>query len=141
SVLENLGCCASAAKGGSVSDELWRLGAVELAGRIAKHEVSSREAVAAHLARIEQVNPAVNAITVVLAEQALQAADAADEAQARGDAQGPFHGVPFTIKENIDVAGCATTQGVVALKDVVAPQDAPVVERMKGAGAIPLGRT
>ncbi|HYY79988.1 MAG TPA: amidase family protein, partial [Actinomycetes bacterium] len=104
-------------------------------------EVSSREAVGAHLARIDQVNPQVNAVRVGLAEQALQAADAADRRRAAGEPLGPLHGVPFTVKECVDVAGTATTNGVAALAGAVAPQDAPAVAHLRAAGAIPIGRT
>jgi amidase len=72
-----------------------------------------------------------------LAEEALAAADAADA----GASRGPLHGVPFTVKENIDVAGTPTTLGVAALAEAVAPIDAPQVERLRAAGAIPIGRT
>ena len=116
---------------------LYRRGACELASLIASGEVSSREVVEAHLERIEEVNDHTNAITVVLADSALAAADAADRATKRG----PLHGVPFTIKENIDCVGSATTHGVMALQHSFPSQDAPVVERMKAAGAIPIGRT
>ncbi|MEE4300327.1 MAG: amidase [Pseudomonadales bacterium] len=117
--------------------ELWRLGATELAERIRAKEVSSREVVQAHLDRIEAVNPVVNAVTRVLAEEALAAADVADARTA----EGPLHGVPITVKENIDLAGAATTQGVPALAAAVSAVDAPVVERMRAAGAIPIART
>src|SRR3954470_10713935 len=121
-----------------MTEELWRRGAVELAGMIAEGTVSAREVVDAHLERIEAVNPHLNAITVVLAEEARAAADAADS---NPESLGPLHGVPFTVKENIDVAGTATTEGLPALAEAVAPVDAPVVERMRAAGAIPIGRT
>ncbi|MDE3095147.1 MAG: hypothetical protein KGK07_03995 [Chloroflexota bacterium] len=121
--------------------ELWRLGASALAEAIRAKRVSSREVVAAHLARIEAVNPAVNAVTVVLAEQALAAADQADAALAAGGDLGPLHGVPITVKENVDVAGSATTQGVVALKDAVPAVDAPHIAQLRAAGAIVMART
>jgi amidase len=117
--------------------KLWEKSATELAALIRQREVSSREVVQAHIDRIESVNGKVNAITVVLAESALIAADAADSRQA----DGPLHGVPFTIKENIDCLGTPTTNGVPALKDSMPTEDAPVVARMKAAGAIPIGRT
>ncbi|SFF15553.1 amidase [Blastococcus tunisiensis] len=125
-----------------MSDELWRKGAGELAGMIGSGAVSSVEVVEAHLARIEAVNPALNAVVVVLADQALEAAKLADQRTAAGNGDlGPLHGVPVTIKENIDVAGTATTNGVPALAEAVAPVDAPVVERLRAAGAIVIGRT
>ena len=120
---------------------LWQWGAAELAAAIRARRVSCREVVQAHLDRIDAVNPQVNAVTVVLADGALRAADQADRQVAAGRALGPLHGVPFTIKENIDLAGSATTQGVVELKDAMPVADAPVVAHLKRAGAIPIGRT
>ena len=121
-------------------DALCRLSAAELAALIASGEASSREVVEAHLERIGEVNGHVNAVTVVLRESALAAADAAD-AVPRGSAKSPFHGVPFTVKENIDCLGSATTHGVPALEHSMPSRDAPVVARMKAAGAIVVGRT
>ncbi len=121
--------------------ELWRLGASELAGRIRARQVSSREVVEAHLGRIEAVNPRLNAVTVVLAEDALRAADAADRAFRAGEATGPLCGVPITVKENIDVAGSATTLGIVPLRDAVAPHDATHIAELRDHGAIPIART
>jgi amidase len=121
--------------------ELWRHGARELAAMIAARRVSSVEVVDAHLERIEAVNPALNAVTLVLAEEARAAAAAADRALAAGAALGPLHGVPFTVKQNIDLVGCSTNWGLPALADARPPLDSPVVERMKKAGAIPIGRT
>lgn len=121
--------------------EPWQLGALELAELIRSKEVSSREVLDAHLDRVEACNPHLNAIVKVLADDARAAADAADAAVAAGDPLGPLHGVPCTVKENIDVAGTATSQGVAALADAVATSDAPTVERMRAAGAIPFART
>lgn len=117
------------------------MGALQLAERIRGKEVSSREVLEAHLERTEQCNGALNAIVHILADEARTAADAADAAVAAGGPLGPLHGVPCTVKENIDLAGTPTTQGVKALADAVAPIDAPTVERMRAAGAIPFGRT
>lgn len=119
-------------------NELCDRSAIDLAAMIAKREVSSREVVEAHLARIEAVNPTVNAITVVLAEQALAAADAADAAS---EPSGPLHGVPITVKENIDLLGTPTTSGLAVAAEAYPTANAPVVERMLAAGAIPIGRT
>ncbi|MCP4005816.1 MAG: hypothetical protein GY725_16620 [bacterium] len=117
--------------------KLYERNASELAGMIASGDVSSREVVEAHLERIDDVNPHVNAVTVVLRESALAAADRADASTANG----PLHGVPFTIKENIDCLDSATTNGVPAFENAFPMFDAPIVARMKAAGAIPLGRT
>jgi amidase len=124
-----------------VSDELWRQPAGTLAQRIASREVTSREVIDAHLARIDAVNADINAIPKVLAESARLAADEADRAVAARALLGPLHGVPFTIKANIDLAGDPTTQGLRALAQAVAALDHPMVERMRRAGAIPIGRT
>ena len=121
--------------------ELWSRSALELASNIANKEVSSVEVVTAHLDRIAEVNPTINAVVRVLGESALESAAKADAATARGESLGAFHGVPFTIKENIDVAGQATTQGIPALAEAIPPQNAPVVDRMLASGAIPIGRT
>jgi amidase len=121
--------------------ELWRMRATELAQAIRSRQTSSQEVIEAHLRRIEGVNPAVNAVTVVLGEQALEAAKAADRAVAAGGDLPWFHGVPFTVKGNIDLAGTPTTLGAKALANAYPSRDAPVVERLKAAGAIPIGRT
>src|SRR6476660_2217140 len=121
--------------------ELWQLSASELAQRMARRQLSSVEAVDAHLARIDEVNPALNALVRVLADEARAGAILADKRLAAGESVGPLHGVPFTVKENIDMAGLPTTWGVPALAKAVAPVDAPVVERMRAAGAIPIART
>ena len=125
----------------ATATELWRLSATDLAEAIRSRQVSSREVIQAHLRRIEAVNPSVNAVTVVLAEQAVEAAKAADRAVADGDPLPPFHGVPFTVKGNIDLVGTPTTHGAKALVSAFPTLDAPVVERLKAAGAIPIGRT
>jgi amidase len=121
--------------------ELWQLGALELAQKIRTRETSSREVLEAHLQRVEQCNGDLNAIVRLLTDEARTAADAADAAVANGDQLGLLHGVPCTIKENIDVAGTPTTQGVKALAEAVSPTDAPTTERMRAAGAIPFART
>ena len=124
-----------------MNEQLWQRSALELGVLIGARDVSSREVVQAHLDRIGEVNDTVNAVTVVLADEALAAADRADAEVAAGNRRGPLHGVPFTIKENIDHVGSATTQGLPAMADAVPPLDAPTVERMLAAGAVPLART
>ena len=122
-------------------NELNAKGAGELARLIATGEVTSAEVIEAHLARIADVNPDVNAVTVTLADEARAAAAAVDRSVAAGRPLGPLAGVPFTVKENIDVAGSATTWGVAALAGQIASSDAPMVARLREAGAIPLART
>jgi amidase len=121
--------------------ELWRMSATELAEAIRSGQASSREVVEAHLRRIEQVNPAVNAIPAVLAEQALEAAQETDRAVAGGGDLPPLHGVPFTVMGNIDLAGTPITHRIKALATAYPAIDAPAVERMRAAGAIPIGQT
>src|SRR6185436_7280758 len=91
-----------------MDQQIWRWDATAVAAGIRTGSISSREATQAVLARLEAVNPKLNAVTVVLAEQALAAADRADGASRRGEALGPLHGVPVTIKENTDQEGTAT---------------------------------
>ena len=121
--------------------ELWRRTAGELAGMIARGDVSSAEVVEAHLGRIAEVNPRLNAVVRVLADEARAGAAEADRQVKAGAPLGRLHGVPITVKENIDVAGLPTTNGLPAFAGIPAPVDAPVVERMRAAGAIPIGRT
>src|SRR3979411_352143 len=106
--------------------EIWQLSATELAQRIARRQLSSAEVVDAHLARIAAVNPALNAVVKVLADEARAGAALADRRLAAGETVGPLHGVPFTVKENIDMAGLPTTWGVPELAQAVVPIDAPV---------------
>src|SRR5690349_24455151 len=119
----------------------WEWSACELARAIAAREISSREAVESCLARLERVNPQINALVDVLADEALAAADRADAITRRGDRLGMLHGVPVTIKINVDYAGRATTNGVVAFQDRIAAADGPPVANWRKAGAIVVGRT
>ncbi|HCP48829.1 uncharacterized protein METZ01_LOCUS135827 [marine metagenome] len=121
-------------------NELWRCSATELAELIRRGEVSSRDVVEAHLARIGDVNDDVNAVTMTLEESALALADAADAANAIERLR-PLHGVPYTIKENIDLVGTPTTQGLPSLADAIPSANSPIVDRMNSAGAIPIART
>jgi amidase len=122
-------------------NELCTKGAAELARMIRSRQVTSTEVIEAYLARIGEVNPMVNAVTVVLADEARAAAAAVDRALVAGTPLGPLAGAPFTVKENIDVAGSATTWGVTALKGQIAAVDAPMVSRLREAGAIAIART
>ena len=124
-----------------MQNDLWQWSAVTLARGIATRAISSREAVEASLNRISVVNPALNAIVEVLADEALVAADAADAAVKSGIALGPLHGVPVTTKINVDQRGRATTNGVVEFRDVIAAEDSPVVANLRKAGAVIVGRT
>src|ERR687895_1248677 len=124
-----------------MTEELWRWDAVALTNAIVAREVSSREATQSVLERVADVNPRLNALVEVLEEEGLAAADEADRAVARGEELGVLHGVPATVKVNVDLAGHATTNGVVALKDLVAEHDSPPARNLKRAGAVLVGRT
>ena len=114
--------------------------ATELATLIRRREVSPVEALAEHRRRIELLNPELNAI-VTGAPDADERARAAEAAVARGDELGPLHGVPFTVKDTFDTAGLRTTRGSRLFADRIPQRDATVVTRMRGAGAILVGKT
>lgn len=121
--------------------EIWQWSAVETARRVATREVSAMEVLEAHLARKAAANPALNAVVVDLGAEARAAARAADRAQAAGAPLGPLHGVPVTVKINIDLEGQANSNGVAGLADLIAPGDSPVVANLRAAGAVILGMT
>ena len=121
-------------------DELIKKGAVELGRLIKNGETSSEEVVKAHLERIKEINPDINAITISLEESALELAVKSDNAS-KEEKERPLHGVPFTIKENIDFIGLPTTNGLPFFAEEFPPKNAPIVDRMLNAGAIPIGRT
>ncbi len=121
--------------------EAWRLTATEAAAAVRDKKVSASEITKAHIARMQAVNPALNAVVVDLSQQALRDAAAADQALARGLPTGKLHGVPVTVKINIDLAGQANSNGVEALRGNIARDDSPVVSNLKKAGAIILGMT
>lgn len=123
------------------TEELVYASATTLARRIRRLEVSSEEVVRAHLERIERVNPRLNAIVQLAEAEALEGARQADAALARGQPAGPLHGVPFTVKDWIDVAGLPCTGGDLAFRDRRPAEDATAVARMHQAGAILLGKT
>ncbi|MCP5074576.1 MAG: amidase, partial [Rhodobacteraceae bacterium] len=120
---------------------LWQLSACELAQLIAEKKVSSIEAVTAAVERMGDRNPKLNAVVDDMGEEAIAEAAAHDETITRSGPIGPLHGVPVTIKENIDQTGRATPNGVAAFKDIIAPDDSPVVTNLRKAGAIVIGRT
>src|SRR5215208_5570387 len=127
--------------GGRDMHEALLQSATDAARMLRRKEISSRELTEMLLARIDSVNPALNAVVALRPEAALQEAAAADEATARSDAAGPLHGVPMTIKDSFNVAGLHTTWGNPAFKDFVADWDATVVQRLRRAGAIIIGKT
>jgi amidase len=123
-----------------VADDLCSASATWLAEAVRTRQISSLEVVDACLARIEKVNPAINAV-VRLTDDARERARQADTELAAGIIRGPLHGVPFTIKDSLDTAGVVTTAGTVGWRDRVPGRDATVVARLKAAGGILLGKT
>ncbi|SSW67100.1 amidase family protein [Achromobacter agilis] len=124
-----------------MTNELWRWSALDLAKAIRTRDVSSREAVQSCLERAALLNPRFNPLSEIHADQAIKAADAADAAVREGRELGLLHGVPVTIKANADLAGSATTNGVVAYRDVIARENNPAVDNWIKAGAVVIGRT
>jgi amidase len=118
-----------------------QLSATELARLIRARQLSSREVVAAHLARIDAINPKVNAIVTLAADRAMDDARAADDHVARGAAVGLLHGLPIAHKDLQATAGIRTTFGSPIFRDHVPTEDSPLVQRLKAAGAITIGKT
>ena len=121
--------------------DLWRLSAAELATLIKSKKVSAKEAALAALARLDAVNPSINAVIDHRPDDVLAQAGAIDAAIARNEDVGALAGVPVTVKVNIDQAGFATTNGLKLQRDVIARTNSPVVDNLRKAGAIILGRT
>ncbi|CAM2977754.1 amidase [Saccharomonospora xinjiangensis] len=122
-------------------DELCLRSACELAGLLRRREVSAREVLRAHLARIDAVNPKVNAIVTVAREHAHRAAHAADQAIMSGEPLGPLHGLPVAHKDLTETKGIRTTYGSPARAEYVPDFDSIVVERLTSAGAVTVGKT
>ncbi len=121
--------------------DAWRLDATTLAARIRDGAITARDAVSSAVDRMHACNPQLNAVVEDLCEPALARAEALDAARMRGEPTGPLHGIPITIKINVDQAGHATSNGLPALRDAIAPDDAPVVRNLCNAGAVVIGRT
>lgn len=115
--------------------------AVELSRALRRREVSAREVLQAHLDRIDRVNPTVNAVVSLVPERAMAEAAAADDRLAAGEAVGPLHGLPVAHKDVFETAGIRTTFGSPLFADHVPTTDDLVVERMRAAGAISIGKT
>lgn len=128
-------------KSAKPKDELTYASATVLAKAIRDKHVSSEEVLNAYLKRVEEVNPKLNAVVQLTADAARQQAREADAALAKGEIKGPLHGVPFTVKDNIETAGVICTVGTKGRASFVPPQDATIVTRLRAAGAILLGKT
>ncbi|UQA92685.1 amidase [Streptomyces halobius] len=124
-----------------MQNALWRMTAAAQAAAVRDGEVTAVELVDAHLERIAEANPAVNAVTQLLTDRARADAAAVDLRRAAGDELGPLAGVPFTVKETTDIEGVPTTYGAERFRDSVARTDAPPVSRLRAAGGIPIGHS
>src|SRR5208283_3788290 len=123
------------------SSDICFLTATEMAQLIRRKKLSAREVAAAHLQQVERVNPKVNAIVTLVAEQAMEAAKRADEMQSRGAALPPLHGLPVVHKDLFETAGIRTTFGSRIFENNIPKRDAIIVERIHAAGAICLGKS
>ena len=123
------------------SSEICFMDATAMVAGIRARQFSVVEVMTAHLDQIERVNSQVNAIVTLVADQAMEQARAADEALARGEWWGHLHGLPVAHKDLHDTAGIRTTYGSLLFKDQVPSEDALIVERIKSAGAITIGKT
>src|ERR1043165_5054436 len=121
--------------------QLWQWDAADLAQAIRTRAISARDAASAALDRLPAVNPPINPTVATLGDGALGAAPPARGGVRRAEPLAPLHGGPVTVKVNTDQRGHATTNGIVAFRDVIAPDDAPVTANLKKAGAIIIGRT
>jgi amidase len=131
----------SAAQAETAAPEICFTSAVEMARLIRTRKLSAREALAEHLKQIERVNPKVNAIVTLVAEMATEAAAKADEMQARKEKLGALHGLPVAHKDLMETRGIRTTFGSPLFKDYIPSEDDLIVERMRRAGAITIGKT
>jgi len=125
----------------AAAPEYLYLSAVKLAQQVREKKISATELVKASIARIEEVNPRLNAVVQTCFERALREAKEADDLLARGQTKGPLHGVPMTIKDSLDTEGVITTGGTVGRLHYVPKQDATVVARLRAAGAILVGKS
>ena len=121
--------------------ELWQGSATTIAALVRERKSSAVEVAEAALARLDSVNPAINAVVTEMPDEALAAARAIDESVARGDATGPLCGVPVTVKVNADQKDHATTNGCILQRGLIAEEDNPVVANLRKAGAVIIGRT
>ena len=121
--------------------QITQLSATEIGSRIASGSVSAREVVEAHLERIEEINPRLNAVVQICGDRALEEADMADKEISDGNRTGALHGVPMTLKDSLDTEGVISTWGTLGRKGYVPDKDAVLVSRLRREGAILLGKT
>lgn len=124
-----------------MTDDICLRPATEMARRLRRREIGAAELLELHLARVERLNPRLNAVVVLQAEAARERARAADAALARGEGWGPLHGVPMTVKESFDLVGTPTTWGFETQRHNIARGSAVAVQRLLDAGAVIFGKT
>src|SRR5258707_1023918 len=122
-------------------EDLWRLSAADIAALIRAKKISAKDAAVSALARLDAVNPKINAVVDHRPDNVLAQAGAIDAGIGRGEDMGPLAGVPVTVKVNIDQVGFATTNGLKLQRDVIAATNSPVIDNLRKAGAVILGRT
>ena len=121
--------------------DLWRLSAADLAALVKSKQVSAKEAATSALARLDAVNPKLNAVVDHRPDEVLKQAAEVDALVARGEDPGVLAGVPVTVKVNIDQKGFANTNGLKLQRDAIAAENSPVIDNFRKAGAVILGRT
>ena len=131
----------SALEAQAATSSICLMSTVEMARLIRTKKLSAREALSAHLKQVERVNPQVNAIVTLVPEMAAAAAARADEMQARNEPLGPLHGLPVAHKDLVETRSIRTTFGSPLFKDYIPTQDDLIVERLRRAGAIAIGKT
>lgn len=124
-----------------MSTPVWQWSAVDTAEVIRSRSISAEDVAAAHVERMRTANPDINAVVVDLGDAAIASAKQVDVMLGRGDEPGILEGLPVTVKINVDFAGQANSNGVVAMRDLIASEDSPVVANLKRAGAIVIGLT
>src|SRR6201985_2400544 len=124
-----------------IMQDLWRLPAADLAALVKSRKIAAKEAATSALARLDAVNPAINAVVDHRPEDVLAQAAEVDAIIARGEDPGLLAGVPVTVKVNIDQKGFANTNGLKLQRDAIATENSPVIDNFLKAGAVILGRT
>jgi amidase len=132
---------ASTTRGSEAGRPLWQWSATEVVAATTAGQVSCAEVARSVVDRMREANPRLNAVTLDLGDDAVACAAALDDAHARGAEPGPLHGVPVTIKDNVDVRGQRTPNGLPGLAGLIAPDDSPVTRNLLSAGAVLVGRT
>ena len=125
----------------TIPDDILYTSAKRLAAMVQAKQISSVELTQAYLARIDVVNPKINAVVLLAAERAMAEAKQADALLAKGKSKGPLHGVPFTVKDSHDTAGLVSTGGTLGRKHFIPGTDATSIARLRAAGGIIMGKT